>query len=531
MKQTLALIKVLFKQNYRRGKNADRSKKGKIGMALLYVFCFVVLAPYLIISLISLSSFAINANAGREYLSILMLSIQTMALIFGTYSLVNVIFFSKDNEIISSLPIPTRRVFVAKFMFVTIQELVIAAVVGLAGVGIYGYMSGAVISFYLLGSAAVLVSPIIAIAFSSIIVFPIILICAVLRKSPILSGGVIALLFGGGMYLYMHFILGISSGMTNSNMDNAILFLFEMVADKLFFNMIVADVVFLTSNWIVSLAYTALLYVGMFLLALVVTSLVYNKGVSLSIEKQASKEIQSTNNQNSVLKAMIIRDFKSIVRFPILLFTCVAQIITSPLMVYVMAKMYSDGMDSMQFTMTFMMGTMFVCGMNYFASTSFTRENDSFNILKTLPVSVNQIVVSKLIIAYICSVITSIVTVAVCLISGMSVVLSSLLLAYFLCLSLGICAWQIRCDLDKPKLGWSNVNEGMKNNKSATIPLFATMGIGIVGMIALLIVSFTKPSLTIAIVIIFILLSAIFAILQLRTLFKKAEYLFVKVEY
>lgn len=80
-------------------------------------------------------------------------------------------------------------------------------------------------------------------------------------------------------------------------------------------------------------------------------------------------------------------------------------------------------------------------------------------------------------------------------------------------------------------LGWDNVNEGLKNNKSATISVFATMGVGTIVMFGLLFAVMWKPSLVTLILALSIALSGVFSILQIRSLYKNADRLFAKIEY
>ncbi|MFI3164202.1 MAG: hypothetical protein R3Y65_07210 [Bacillota bacterium] len=529
MKQVLSLLKVQFKQSYRKGKGADRSKKGKIGMALLYIFCAVVLTPYLFASLYLLSSHAVQMDAGREYMSILMLIIQGFALLFGTISIVNVMFLSKDNEILMALPIAPKKVFTAKFLYVLLHELVLGMVIGFVGIGIYGYLSFASVPFYILGGIAVILAPILSLAISSILLLPIILVCVHLRKKPVIAGLVSLVLFCGGMYLYMHFIFGLSS--SSGYIGDMTAVLFDVIAPKLAFNMIVADVVFLAPNFLTSLAYAICLYVGLFCLACVLTSKVYKSASTLTTEKSTFAEIKSKNTKNGVMKSLILCDLKRIVRFPMLMITCISQIVIAPIVIFMISGIYNDGMDDISIGIMFMMGTMFVCGINYFAACAFTRENDEINILKSIPVMVETIVTSKLILAIISAVVTNILVTVALLASGIDIISTVLLFVYFGTLSPGMIAWQIKGDLDKPKLGWKNVNEGIKNNKSATIPLFTSMGIGMIGMYGFLMIALFKPNLMLIVMALLISLSAIFSILQLRSLYKNADRLFAKIEF
>lgn len=529
MKQILSLLKVQFKQSYRKGKGANRSKKGSVGMVVAYILCIAVLSPYLFASLYFLSQYAINVGKAREYIAILLFIIQGFALIFGTMALVNIMFLSKDNEILLALPIPQRRVFAAKFLYVLLHELLLGIVIGFTGIGIFGYLSGGGVAFYLLGGIAVVVAPILALAISSVLLLPIILVCAHLRKTPVLSGLISIAIFCGGMYLYMNFIFGLSSG--SEDMGNVAVLLFEVIAQKLVFNLIVADVVLLLPNFATSLGVSIAMYVGLFAIACALTSMVYKKASTLTTEKTSGGKIKTSNAKRGVLKALIIRDLKCISRIPMLLMTCVSQMILAPITLSIMSSMYRGDMQDLQLGIMFMMGSMFVGGMNQFASSSFTRENEAINILKTIPVPTETIVTSKFIIAIASAAVTNVLVLAALIASGMNMTIAFMLFLYFAMLSLGMIAWQIKSDLDSPKLGWVNINEGLKKNKAATISVFSTMGIGTVGMFAFTIVGMMKPNLTLIILAFLTTLCAIFAILQLRSLYKNAGRLFGKIEF
>ena len=105
------LIKTLFRQQFRLDKSNKSSKSAKIGVYIAVALSGVILIPLIGFSTWNMATIAVQYQLEQEFLSIIFMGIQVLTLIFGTIMLVNTMFFSRDNEYLSVLPIKPQTIF------------------------------------------------------------------------------------------------------------------------------------------------------------------------------------------------------------------------------------------------------------------------------------------------------------------------------------------------------------------------------------------------------------------------------------
>src|SRR5659263_111927 len=94
---------------------------------------------------------------------------QVITLIFGLFFILGIIFFAKDSEFLSSLPLPQWQVFSSKFLLVYTNEIILTLVITAPPVIIYGIGTGVGVLFYLKAFLILLFLPCIPLAIASLL--------------------------------------------------------------------------------------------------------------------------------------------------------------------------------------------------------------------------------------------------------------------------------------------------------------------------------------------------------------------------
>ena len=126
MKDFSLLFTALCKQSFR----FDRSKQtGKTKWYIFAVYGLLVLVCLPLLGLVAyliyqLGALAASADAVPGFLTCIFSAIQLVVLLFGIATVLNTIYFSKDNEMLLSYPVKPQTVFAVKLTFAYVLELI-----------------------------------------------------------------------------------------------------------------------------------------------------------------------------------------------------------------------------------------------------------------------------------------------------------------------------------------------------------------------------------------------------------------------
>lgn len=537
------LIKTLFRQQFRIDKSNKRSKSIKISLFVSFGIIAVTLLPLLVVTMISYSKVCVEAGIGQSFLSSIFMAIELFALIFGTIMLVNTLFFSKDNAFLATLPIKPTQIFFAKLAYVAVNELIFAGTVGLIVLIIYGVVAKLGVLYYILGIIAVAIAPLLSLLASSILLFPLMYIMSFVKKNTILTSIVSLVLYVGGFIAYFIFISNITGNIDSALDTSLIINMFDRMGKVFFFNYSLAGIVLLTDvvkNLLIVIAVWGIGIVITYLLS----GLVYRKGVSRQAEVSSMKIAKTDYEKVGLLKALMKRDWKEIVRDNSLFFYCIMQVIMAPLMIILLFGVMYKGMDlgdiatgALINVMGLWFFIMFSCGANYVATSAITRENRKWYLMKVAPIPYTLQIRAKVYLAYIFTAITTILGGISLMCFGMNVVSGIMNTIIVLILGYGFVCWQVKIDLDKPRLNWTNIAEGLKNNPASMVTMFSSMGIGLVmGAISYLgtilpnILPINQILSYIIVYTVLFIFALIFALAMGKTLYSKTDSLFNKLE-
>ena len=122
MKDFSLLFSALFKNSFRFDKSKAKGQK-KWTLILLYgiiALCCLPMLALVAFLLYNVGTLAVQANATVGFLTCIFGITQVITLMFGLATVLNTIYFSKDNEMLLAYPIKPQTIFAVKLAFVYI---------------------------------------------------------------------------------------------------------------------------------------------------------------------------------------------------------------------------------------------------------------------------------------------------------------------------------------------------------------------------------------------------------------------------
>lgn len=519
MSDYLLITKLIFKNAFRSDKFGDKtptvkssSQKAKTVVAVAFLgLCFLMpVAMFCYFVYIYSQAMALSGAHAEMYGMLLTVS-QVMILVFGTASVISVMYRAGDIEFMNQLPVKPNVVFWAKMTFVYVTDAIIgifmivpATVFFAVGVREAGASLGA--EFYLLLPLAILVAPLVPLLFANLFAVPVVEFSKRFKNKSYASLAMMIVMYVVLITLYVAAMNKFGT-MGEDKEGNLI------VTDELIKTIVSSGKIFFYNRWLglsmcgERIALNLLFYV-LFVAAVVgVTYLVcatfYRKNAQDCLEsggadrKAAGKISLETE---SVDKALFKREWKLLLGDVNFAFNTLLSVIMP---VVLMALMSFTGIDSVSpeegeevfeglsgmfltTGMAMFYGLFCVCGIDYAATMAITREGRVFYINKYLPISPERIIAAKVKLA-------DAITAAGSLASGIASVLfmkaevvDGLLSAVLIFIySLGFNRLGILRDLKKPNVSWTNPNEAIKKNFYPVVPMFYAMGFAFLQLIFL----------------------------------------------
>lgn len=166
-----------------------------------------------------------------------------------------------------------------------------------------------------------------------------------------------------------------------------------------------------------------------------------------------------------------------------------------------------------------------------------SRENKSFYLIKSLPMSFSKYLLAKVILATSAMLISDTLTcILVFALFGIKWYYALLMLVTMALMGFGAMCITTLIDLKSPKLGWTNFNQGLKNAKNSWVGmLIGVICMFVVAIIAVVCIiawnALNKPWYMLMIMYLLIIgLSAGFAVVSYRIMTRKAQQYFDNIE-
>lgn len=518
MKSYILLLKTVLLNNYRTAKTRyvksdDKKQNAKNKISNVSNAAFALVGIGIIVVMMSLMMHTIAFLAALEGLHVKLLSsmltgVQITVLILGFSSVTSNVYFSKDNEFLSSLPVTSQTVFSVKLTVVYLNDLLVGTVFLVPM--LVSYVAGVIqagatlpLYFYFMIPVVALTTPVVPLAIISVLSFPMIKIVSYFKNKSVITLVLSILMFLGFFAIYMVFV---------ENMDKYVGSDAAKVLPKALGNAIVAIDRVVFYNRYFSLALTGTRFFANVAIYIAVTCLAVGVVTGLSAvlyKKAAGKAGEETRRKSKgadgvyVLsgknKALFLREVKCLFRNQSFAFNSVMGSVVTPLIVVVM---YFIGMKSpteqagqtlstlasgfSSIGVTFFYSLMLLCGMNYTASLAISREGSAFYTLRYIPVDFSDILKTKIRVANLVSYVGIILVcvASLCVTKGDVANVLPMTLALFAYSYAFNCICIFR-DLKKPNVSWTSPYEVIKRNFYPMAPMFYAMGLGIVYMIVI----------------------------------------------
>lgn len=512
---TKQLIKNTLKPNFK-----DKKEKNKY-ITTLAVLAVCIGIPYIFMLVNMFGLLKASAELGylAEILSIGFFASQLLTFVFGLFAYVNIMYFSKDNEFLFTLPLRPVSIFWAKFITILLYELIfsvvtvlpmsIVAIIATAGIGAFE------IGIVLMMLPATILLPLMAILVIAILSYPIMKIMQYFKKRPIV-GAVFTIIFVAAIYIaiYLPILLntpqidapdidgnlsGEISGDANGQLDVTAIYATLLpslanVGKYLFHTYFLAQS--MLAGGVKAFGY-AMAFIGIVLALAAVGTLLAMwqfKRISQSVYEGdgnvSNKKQQGEVKQRSVNAALVKKEFSSILKQSNMLVQAGMMTVLPPILIAFIGNMQANMTNAFVGVAVAELITKLMLSSNTSSILAVSKDGEGALIAKTMPLSGKQIVTSKIIMGFTFSAITVLLsTIALCFTKGINVVS---VLGFFV--SNMIYAWAVNrfCvyrDLKNPRIHWKNIQEIIKNNFSSVIPMFLAFIPGLLTMGPLMICS------------------------------------------
>lgn len=540
LKKVILLTKVFLKNSFSFGesnKADEKAKRRRNGNLILYAFSFIYLAAIMGVFSYNIISGLITINQPQIFLGLIFSAIAFFVIFQSIFTTMNVFYFSKDIEFILPLPIKPGELLAAKFFVILITEYIVAFIMGVLPLMIYGILTGAGPLYFIVVIILLFLFPILPLLLTSFLVMIIMSFAKITKDRDKFQ------LFA--TILMIVIIMGVS--MFSSSMP-------QMTEEEMTQKLVQANgLVDLIGKYFITLPPTIQALstsdIGSMLLALgeilVITAIaftlfilvgqkLYLRGAIGNLAgggKTRNKKIgEGDYRKNKLFKSYIQKEFKILIRNPIFFMQCIMPAILMPVLIIVISiagignnisqedmaefsvivsQLYQIG------TVCLLLGIMqFFNMMSFTAITGVSRDGLNATFMKYIPVPYYKQFIYKMMPNVIMNSITNLIILGICwYVTKANLLFLLAIFALSILISMIISSLSLIVDLRKPKLQWDSEYAVVKQNMNFVYVMFyslVAMGILFVMAIGLNLLNNLILSIIIMVAILGIILYVIF---------------------
>ena len=497
--------------------NFENAKEKKKYIGILVAIGVVFAIPYVLILIgaYGLISAAVTEGYVAEMLSMVFLASQLLTIFFSLFVYINVMYYSKDNEFLFTLPVKTVGIFWAKLIAILLYELILSAItiIPVSIVVIIAMANSAVgitAGMVLLIIPATVLLPLMAMLLIALVSYPIMKIMNFFKKRPIL-GAVFAIVLVAAFYIaiYLPILLNgntappsgdiiedeiIDSG---ENMDMSAIYKellpsLSVVGKYSFHTYFLAKAMTATSA-LLGFGY-AMAFIGIVLALAAIGSLLaawqYKKLATVALEGGGGAKSSTKHKdakQLDVKKALFRKDLFSVLKNNTLLVQAGMMCILPPILIFFICQMQSGieeigaiiGVGIAELIIRLMLSS------NTASILAFSRDGEGVLLYKTMPINAKDVIGAKIKTGLTFSIITTVLSaIALAFVSKMNIVFVIGFLASALIYGYASNRFCVYRDLKKPNIHWKNIQEIVKNNFSSIVPMLFAFIPGLITMFA-----------------------------------------------
>ncbi len=473
-KQLLEMISFLF-----RGKKGGkpRSKLSMLLYALLFLYAFGAMFFVFYMMMSSICEPLLSAGMGWLYYALGGLMATAFGVIGSVFATQSQLYDAKDNELLLSMPIPSRTILLARMLGLYIQTLLFESFILLPTAAAHWKLFTPSVSQAVLFLLTLLILPLLSLALTCVLGWLIALISSKMRNKSLISIILSLGFLGGYFYLYSNLntwmqLLIANSEAVGKNIKNVLYPLFQMGRGALGNGL----------SFLIFTGITAVLFGAVYL----ILSLSFHK--IASAKKGAAKirykeRVLKTSSPDS---ALLRREFIRFGKSPVYMLNCglgtIIMIIGA-----VFAAIKKSSLDAiaaeipgaaeiLPLIACALLG--FLISTNTITAPSVSLEGKNLWILQSLPVGGRQILKAKLKLHMILTAIPAVVCSAILSVVISSDPISAILSAVLACgLSLLFGVLGLTLNLKFPNLDWTNETVAVKQSMSVMLSIFLNWGI------------------------------------------------------
>ena len=409
MSNFLITLRMEFRGHFGLGKT--NGKKGIGNLVLNLVFDAIIYAVFLA-ALYFVSSMILTGNIPMQYEFLVVATLASMIVQLGTCtaSLIKVLYYDVDNELLLRFPIEGMELFFAKATFVFIKNIILSFCFTVPLYIYYGVFTGAPWYHYPVSLAMTVYISILPFAVANIIAVPVMHLNNLIRNKFGLKLVFIIALMAAAFSVYMLLLRGIleyyQTSEANVLFSEETLLKIKEIAGSLipaswFANMLFRERVAFSA--ICSFGLTAVVVALSFILA----KKSYYHTLLKSLEKGKEAFTKHTSNKiRSQFGTIFVTELKVIFRSFNYSFQYLAMAIAAPLMVYFcndLAVAVGDAAVGGAIIpgLTMMVILIFDTVIVSFASTTISRNGDTFYLTKIFPVEYKLQMLAKMVLYFV----------------------------------------------------------------------------------------------------------------------------------
>ena len=498
------LTKIFLISAFSGGSNGK--KKNGIGRIVLYVLLFAYLAGVFGFLSYEMLTGLITLHQEDAFVGIVLMAIVTLTLFVTLISTLNVLYFSKDNAFVLPLPLRPVEVLSAKLNTLLVYAYMEEAMLGVAPLFMYGWMTGKNILYYLFAFLVLLVLPVVPLLLAAAIVIVIMAFTKGVRNKSLVQTVTMA--------LSILFSLVISMTSSSMNSEENVMELMNKanslveVYKKAFVTLPLA-IDALTKQKILSLILLVVLSVLVYGVVCVVIPKLYYRGMLGSLYSSSGVSDKKLDERNAfrsggLMTSYVAKELRTYLRKPTffvqLILPClILPAFTVGITYYSIISsggkeimdglktIYADREFSVYVYAVLLLAVMFISMYSFIPMVAISKDGHDAYAMKYLPIPFRRQLLCKMI-----------PDILMCLFSYLSVALLGMILfkvpVKYLLMSFPVAvlysvlhSFLILSDVRKPKLSWTNEIQIVKRNLRTMLGLaFAFLNMGLIAVLTFL---------------------------------------------
>ena len=435
-------------------------------------------------------------------LAVVFLLCSLLTLLMSFFYVFGTLFFSRDIPFVSALPIPSRGLLFSKLMMIVLEEALLALLICLPPVVLYGLETGAGVWLYAKLILFVPFLPALPIAIVTALSFGLIRVSALWKRREGVTTVAAFLLVAGIVAAQMRFSMSMSDA-AMAQLFSRLIFQQRHLVDLFVrgFPPIrwICDA-FLRSGaqgWLSGALFAGVSALG----AMLVVWLLGGGYQALAVRQHEvvarlnaqGKRRGGKEGRRSPLLALYRQEMLEIITVPAYATNCLAPLVMFPIMAAVMAANAGNALEGLPVLRVLLQSVprplvlaimaaflCLTCTMNIAVSTAVSREGKRRYVSKIIPVAPQTQLWAKLLMGLTLNGIATLLTAAVFAVAlpvfWLEILAGCVVAAAF---SLLVCAGGLILDVYYPRLGWKTETEAVKRNTNGVLTMLgAVLGLG-----------------------------------------------------